>query len=51
MILQEEFRKNGYKDILVEDSASEFEIDLEDIFDLNQKPRRIIKYFYQRAAG
>ena len=38
MILQEEFRKNGYKDILVEDSASEFEIDLEDIFDLNQKP-------------
>ena len=45
MILQEEFRKNGYKDILVEDSASEFEIDLEDIFDLNQKPEELLSIF------
>lgn len=45
MILQEEFRKNGYKDILVEDSASEFEIDLEDIFDLKQKPEELLSIF------
>ena len=45
MILQEEFRKNGYKDILVEDSAFEFEIDLEDIFDLNQKPEELLSIF------
>ena len=34
MILQEEFKKSGYKDILVGDTASEYEIDLEDIFEL-----------------
>ena len=33
MILQEEFKKNGYKDLLVGDNASEYNIELEDIFD------------------
>ena len=31
MILQEEFKKNGYKDILVKDNASKYDIDLDDI--------------------
>ena len=36
MILQEEFRKNGYTDILKGDVASEYGINLEDIFDLDE---------------
>ena len=42
MILQEEFKKSGYKDILVGDTASEYEIDLEDIFELNHKPEELL---------
>lgn len=45
MILQEEFKKSGYKDILVEDIASEYEIDLKDIFELNQKPEELLSIF------
>ena len=45
MILQEEFKKSGYKDILVGDMASEYEIDLEDIFDLEQKPEELLCIF------
>lgn len=45
MILQEEFKKSGYKDLLVDDIASEYEIDLEDIFDLNQKPKELLSIF------
>lgn len=45
MILQEEFKKNGYKDILVGDIASEYEINLEDIFDLDQKPEELLGIF------
>lgn len=45
MILQEEFNKNGYKDILVENVAYENEIDLEDIFDLNQKPEELLHIY------
>ena len=45
MILQEEFMKNGYKDILVGDIASEYEINLEDVFDLEQKPEELISIF------
>lgn len=45
MILQEEFKKNGYKDILIGDIASEYEINLEDIFDLNQKPEELLNIF------
>ena len=45
MILQEEFKKSGYKDILVGDTASEYEIDLEDIFELNHKPEELLSIF------
>lgn len=45
MILQEEFKKNGYKDILIGEIASEYEINLEDIFDLNQKPEELLNIF------
>lgn len=45
MILQEEFKKSGYKDILVGDTASEYEIDLEDIFELNHKPEELLNIF------
>lgn len=45
MILQEEFKKNGYKDLLVGDTASEYKIDLEDIFDRNQKPGELLSIF------
>lgn len=45
MILQEEFKKSGYKDILVGDTASEYDIDLEDIFELNHKPEELLSIF------
>ena len=45
MILQEEFKKSGYKDLLVGDIASEYEINLEDIFDLDQKPKALLSIF------
>lgn len=45
MILQEEFKKNGYQDLLVGDIASEYEINLEDIFDLDQKPEELLSIF------
>lgn len=45
MILQEEFKKSGYKDILVGDTVSEYEIDLEDIFELNHKPEELLSIF------
>ncbi len=45
MILQEEFKKNGYKDILVGDIASEYEINLEDVFDIEQKPESLLSIF------
>ena len=45
MILQEEFKKSGYKDLLVGDIASEYEVKLEDIFDLDQKPKELLSIF------
>ena len=45
MILQEEFKKSGYKDLLVGDIACEYEINLEDIFDLDQKPKELLSIF------
>ena len=45
MILQEEFKINGYKDLLVGDIASEYEINLEDVFDLEQKPEALLSIF------
>lgn len=45
MILQEEFKKSGYKDILVGNIASEYGINLEDLFDLEQKPKELLCIF------
>lgn len=45
MVLQEEFQKNGYTDLLVEDIASEYGINLEDIFDSDQKPEELLSIF------
>lgn len=45
IILQNEFKKNGYKDILVGEIASEYEINLVDIFDLDQKPEELLGIF------
>ena len=45
MILQEEFKKNGYKDLLVGDNASEYNIELGDIFDQSQKPEELLSIF------
>lgn len=45
MILQDEFKNNGYRDILVGEIASEYEINLEDIFELNQKPEELLGIF------
>ena len=45
MILQKEFEISGYKDILIENIASEYEIDLNDIFDINQKPEELLSIF------
>ncbi len=45
MILQNEFKKNGYKDILVGEIASEYEINLVDIYDLDQKPEELLGIF------
>ncbi len=45
MILQEEFKKNGYKDLLIRDNALKNDIDLEDIFDQDQKPEELLSIF------
>ena len=45
MILQDEFKNNGYKDVLVGEIASEYEINLEDIFELHQKPEELLGIF------
>ena len=45
MILQEEFKKSGYKDILVGNMASEYGINLEVLFDLDQKPEELLCIF------
>ena len=45
MILQEEFKRSGYKDILIGDIACEYEINLEDIFDLDHKPEALLSIF------
>lgn len=45
MILQKEFNESGYKDILVGKIASEYGIDLADIFELDQKPEELLSIF------
>ena len=45
MILQKQFEISGYKDILIGNIAPECEIDLNDIFDINQKPEELLSIF------
>ena len=45
MILQKEFEISGYKDILIGNIALECGIDLNDIFDINQKPEELLSIF------
>lgn len=45
MILQEEFQKHGYRDLLTEDTASKYSIDLNDIFDQEQKPEELMSIY------
>lgn len=50
MILQEEFEKNGYKDLLTENIASKYGFDLEDIFDVNNKPEELLSIFISKQG-
>lgn len=45
MNLQEEFIENGYKDLLVEENEIKYEIKLQDIFDLNDRPKELLGIF------
>lgn len=45
MILQEEFEKNGYKDLLVEDNVFKYKINLDDIFETDHKPEELISIY------
>lgn len=45
MILQEEFRKSGYKNILIGDIASECGINLEDIFESDETMEELLGIF------
>lgn len=45
MILQEEFIRNGYRDLLVGNTASEYGIDLEDFFDNRQETEELLSLF------
>ena len=42
MILQNEFQKSGYTDLLVGDSASKYGINLDEIFDSDKKPKELM---------
>lgn len=48
MILQKEFKENGYKDILVEENSSEYGINLADIFELDKKPEELLSIFISK---
>ncbi len=48
MILQEEFEKCGYQDILVDDRASEYKINLDDIFDIEHKPAELLGVYISK---
>ena len=45
MILQEEFLKNGYKTILNEKNENTYHINLDDIFDVDNKPSELIEIY------
>jgi hypothetical protein len=48
MILQEEFKNSGYRDILDKNIASEYKIKLEDIFDAEQKPEELLGIYISK---
>lgn len=45
LILQEEFLKNGYKTILNEKNGNTYHINLDDIFDVDNKPSELIEIY------
>ena len=45
MILQEEFKQSGYKDLLSEENTKIYKINLEDLFDLNDMPLELISIY------
>ena len=45
MILQEEFRKSKYEDILIGNIACQYGINLEDIFDMDQRPEELLSIY------
>lgn len=45
LILQEEFLKNGYKTILNEKNENTYHINLDDIFDVDNKPSELIEIY------
>ena len=49
MILQEEFMKNGYVDLLVENCASDYGIKFDDIFDQEHRPEELLSIFISKS--
>lgn len=45
MILQEEFRKSKYEDLLIGDIASRYGINLENIFDIDRRPEELLSIY------
>ena len=45
MILQEEFRKSKYEDILIGNITCQYGINLEDIFDMDQRPEELLSIY------
>lgn len=45
IILQDEFKNNGYTDLLMLEDTSEYGIDLNDLFDMDQKPKELLGLF------
>lgn len=50
MILQEEFEQNGYKSILSCEDAGAYQINLEDLFDLNDIPPELVGLYISEMA-
>ena len=48
IILQDEFKNHGYTDILLVDDTLEYGIDLNDLFDENQKPKELLGIFISK---
>ena len=45
MILQEEFNKSGYRDLLIGNTAYKYGINLENFFDTDSKPEELLSIF------